>query len=174
MYCDSCLAAPDQRPLRRTSRAVGRAGGHGRPEVAAAPPRGTERKPAPARAELWVPWACLVSDNQRRGIVGKAARTSHREYVAAKEYAVGELRRQWHFSAVAEPCEIALWLYPPDNRRRDGTNLLKGAMDSLVAAEVLADDSWQIARAVTVRAIEVSGETPGAKVYIDLIREAAA
>lgn len=37
--------------------------------------------------------------------------------------------------------ELTIYAYPPDRRRRDLDNLLKGALDSLVSCGVFEDDS---------------------------------
>lgn len=36
---------------------------------------------------------------------------------------------------------VSILVYPPDRRRRDLDNLLKGALDALVHAQVIRDDS---------------------------------
>jgi len=44
-----------------------------------------------------------------------------------------------------KPVEVRMFLSPPDRRRRDGDNLEKAIMDSLVKAGVIRDDSlWQV------------------------------
>jgi crossover junction endodeoxyribonuclease RusA len=43
------------------------------------------------------------------------------------------------------PVKVSLFLSPPDHRRRDGDNLEKAIMDSLVKAGVIKDDSlWYV------------------------------
>ena len=38
-------------------------------------------------------------------------------------------------------CSVAITCYPPDRRRRDLDNILKSALDSLVHARAIVDDS---------------------------------
>lgn len=42
---------------------------------------------------------------------------------------------------IAVPCSVWINCYPPDRRRRDLDNILKGALDSLVHAKAILDDS---------------------------------
>ena len=43
------------------------------------------------------------------------------------------------------PVKVSMFLSPPDRRRRDGDNLEKAVMDSLVRAGVIQDDSlWHV------------------------------
>jgi crossover junction endodeoxyribonuclease RusA len=43
------------------------------------------------------------------------------------------------------PVKVSMFLSPPDRRRRDGDNLEKAIMDSLVKAGVIRDDSlWDV------------------------------
>lgn len=44
-------------------------------------------------------------------------------------------------SQVAAPVRVTLYVYPPDNRRRDLDNILKAVLDSLQKAKVLNNDS---------------------------------
>ena len=46
------------------------------------------------------------------------------------------------------PVKVSMFLSPPDRRRRDGDNLDKAIMDSLVKAGVIRDDSlWHVPKA---------------------------
>lgn len=70
--------------------------------------------------------------------------------------------------ALGSPCiegrlGIRIWLYPPDRRRRDCDNPLKGLLDSLTHAAVYADDS-QIERLTVQR----YGPTPGGRCVVRL------
>jgi crossover junction endodeoxyribonuclease RusA len=56
------------------------------------------------------------------------------------------------------PVKVSMFLSPPDRRRRDGDNLEKAIMDSLVKAGVIEDDSlWHVPK--TCR--ELIGECEG-------------
>jgi crossover junction endodeoxyribonuclease RusA len=65
------------------------------------------------------------------------------------------------------PVKVSMFLSPPDRRRRDGDNLEKAIMDSLVKAGVIRDDSlWYVPRSCK----ELVGECGG---YVLLIVEEA-
>jgi len=55
--------------------------------------------------------------------------------------AVEAVARRAGNPTLAEPVEVALDLYPPDNRRRDADNRLKSCLDALTCARVYEDDS---------------------------------
>jgi crossover junction endodeoxyribonuclease RusA len=65
------------------------------------------------------------------------------------------------------PVKVSMFLSPPDRRRRDGDNLEKAVMDSLVKAGVIQDDSlWHVPRSCK----ELVGECKG---YVILVVEEA-
>jgi len=80
----------------------------------------------------------------------------------------------WHVRSqkmrrhITGPVVVLVCATPPDNRRRDAANLEKGICDSLVAAEVLTDDSqvrdFRIAWAYS--AYSDSQAAPGVEVSI--------
>ncbi len=55
--------------------------------------------------------------------------------------AVAAVARRAGNPTFAEPVEVSLDLYPPDNRRRDVDNSLKSTLDALTCARVYEDDS---------------------------------
>ena len=70
---------------------------------------------------------------------------SKRKTAEARNYAEEvwyHVRIQKMRRGITGPVVVLIWATPPpDNRRRDAMNLEKAVTDSLVAAEVLADDS---------------------------------
>lgn len=60
------------------------------------------------------------------------------------------LKASWRGKPMRGPVAVLLVLHPPDRRRRDLDNLLKGLLDALVHAGVLQDDS-QVAELHVVR-----------------------
>jgi crossover junction endodeoxyribonuclease RusA len=93
--------------------------------------------------ELVLPWPPSVNTYWRhpaRGalagrhiisVAGRAYRKVVQSITAAQQIGL----------CVSVPCAIFVDAYPPDRRRRDLDNILKAALDSLVHAAVLADDS---------------------------------
>ena len=86
---------------------------------------------------LALPWPPSVNHYYRhvgpRVLISKDGRR-YREAVAAVARRAGS-------PTFAEPVEVALDLYPPDNRRRDADNSLKSTLDALTCAGVYEDDS---------------------------------
>ena len=86
---------------------------------------------------LALPWPPSVNHYYRhvgpRVLISKDGRR-YREAVAAVARRAGN-------PTFAEPVEVALDLYPPDNRRRDVDNSLKSTLDALTCARVFEDDS---------------------------------
>lgn len=63
---------------------------------------------------------------------------------AAREYrtnVVAEVLSQGRSDAMTGPIAVEIVAMPPDRRRRDLDNLLKGALDALAHAGVYGDDS---------------------------------
>ena len=88
-------------------------------------------------ATLTLPWPPSVNHYYRhvgpRVLISKDGRR-YRETVAG-------IARRAAIPTFAVPVEVAIDLYPPDNRRRDADNSLKCTLDSLTQAGVYEDDS---------------------------------
>lgn len=99
---------------------------------------------------LSIPWAHLVPDNQKYGVIrGRMLLTA--KYRAAKDCIQHIARRAMQQRPMLEGTLI--WeakLYMPDARRRDATNYAKLTQDSLQGV-VYADDT-QITRATWINA----------------------
>jgi len=66
-------------------------------------------------------------------------------------------------------CDITIDVYPPDKRKRDLDNILKGILDVFSHAKVIDDDSqFDI---ITIRRFEVSKPAGRIEVTIDKINE---
>lgn len=83
--------------------------------------------------EIDLPWPPSVNTYwrmfQNRMLISKRGR----EYRKAVDNAIGSERIEGRLS-------VRIEAYPPDRRRRDLDNLLKGILDSLEAAKVFDDD----------------------------------
>ena len=88
------------------------------------------------RLEVRLPWPPSVNHYWKaqgnRRFISKAARTWLDEAI---------LLLRAPGVRFEEPVKVSLYLSPPDRRRRDGDNLEKAIMDSLVKAGVIQDDS---------------------------------
>ena len=120
---------------------------------------------------LTLPWPALVSSrerNQRRG--GKAHSWAYkRSMEAVRTLAMGQVRGK-RPRYPDGPLSVTLDFYPPDRRRRDMANYLKGLMDAL--EEVVYADDYQIARMSWTRH-EPDRESPRVEITIEPIEEAA-
>ena len=120
-----CLAPPDgQAPSRRKTE---------RNAATAASQDGVEGM----QVTLALPWPPSVNHYYRhvgpRVLISKDGRR-YREAVAAVARRAGS-------PTFAEPVEVSLDLFPPDNRRRDVDNSRKSTLDALTCARVYEDDS---------------------------------
>lgn len=53
-------------------------------------------------------------------------------------------------SSIDEPIVISLCFYHGDKRRRDSDNGTSSILDTLTDAHIIADDSWQIVRGLSI------------------------
>lgn len=94
------------------------------------------------RIDLELPFPPSVNRYWRHVVIGGKGRTlisaDGRVYKLAVSEAVNAAR-----SAIGtkDRLSVAIDVYPPENRRRDLDNLLKGLLDSLTSAGVWEDDS---------------------------------
>ena len=123
------------------------------------------------KVRLTLPWSALASSrerNQRRG--GKAhSWTYKRSMEAVRALAMGQVRgKRPRYPDV--PLSVTLDFYPPDLRRRDMANYLKGLMDALQG--VVYTDDYQITRMGWTRD-EPDRKNPRVELLIEPIEEAA-
>jgi Holliday junction resolvase RusA-like endonuclease len=119
---------------------------------------------------LRLPWDVLVSDN-RRTINRRVLSSRYREAKWAASMLVmgqvsGERPRYPDGSLVCR-----LDFYPPDNRRRDVTNLLKLVMDCMTG--IVYDDDYQVRELLVRRHGRPANGGGVVCIEIELIPEAA-
>jgi crossover junction endodeoxyribonuclease RusA len=68
-----------------------------------------------------------------------------------------------NFAAIDFPVSLSVVLFPPDKRKRDVDNYLKGLLDALTHAEVWTDDSL-----VDQLAVYRGAVIPGGQVFIKI------
>lgn len=94
------------------------------------------------------PWAVLVADNQRHGLMrGRILLTA--KYRSALASASALAVYQWKSPALKTSVRVTVTLYEPDKRRRDIGNYVKLTMDALTRV-AFVDDS-QIDRLELIR-----------------------
>ncbi len=95
--------------------------------------------------DIVLPWPPSVNHYWRargkRRFLSRGARAWHEEVGAV-------LRAQRH--RYKGPVALYIMAYPPDRRRRDLDNILKGVQDALVFARVIEDD-YQVAELHVIR-----------------------
>ena len=101
------------------------------------------RMPAPAVIDLVLPWDVLVSDNLNKGVARREDRAKLARYQEGKAALKVEARRQYAGEPLICPLRVSTTFYPPDLRRRDMTNFLKGVYDALQG--ICYADDFQIA-----------------------------
>lgn len=86
-----------------------------------------------------LPWAVVVSDNQRHGLVGGRVRLTgrYRQRLATASLLVAG---SWRGEALRGRAALSVVVHAPDRRRRDLANLLKHLCDALTGA-ALEDDA---------------------------------
>ena len=91
---------------------------------------------------LVLPWPPSVNRMWRNVVIGGAARTllstEGRQY---RETVARIVARTWTGGTIRTPFDLTIRRCPPDRRKRDVDNLLKGPLDALTHAGVWADDS---------------------------------
>lgn len=97
------------------------------------------RAPDSEPRRITIPWAELVSVNKRSGgMVGWTSKEWHASLKAMrKTVEVQAVAHRW--PVLDGPVCVDIEYYVPDNRRRDCSNLDKGAIDALIGS-VLNDD----------------------------------
>ena len=70
-------------------------------------------------------------------------------------------------SAIDYEVEILYKVYFPDNRIRDGQNILKVCLDFLVSSGVLADDNWKIVVSEKWVSCGIDKKNPRVEVFIE-------
>ena len=93
---------------------------------------------------LTLPWPPTGNTSVRHGNGGHYLTQDVRDYRAA----VGVICRD--YAPITGPYKLRLELSPPDRRRRDADNAIKQALDALVQAGYLADDSMSYMRELSV------------------------
>lgn len=82
-----------------------------------------------------------------------------------REIAVREIHRQISGAITIDyVVRLEMFLYPPDNRRRDVTNFDKGVLDALTYAKFWSDDSL-------VKRVEIEMCAPRKPGFVDLYVE---
>lgn len=91
-----------------------------------------------ARNSFKIPWPPSVNSMyiNRRGSYKRIRTHEARSYVDTV-YALTRQCRPHDDARV----KVTMWLYPPDNRKRDIDNILKASLDSLTKAGLWWDDS---------------------------------
>jgi Holliday junction resolvase RusA-like endonuclease len=105
--------------------------------------------PAPRATALVIPWALVVPDNARHGLVRDRIRLTTR-YRKALATASALVRQQWRGDPLLDRVQLVVTLHPPDRRRRDIANTLKILADALAGAAYM--DDAQIDRLTVDRA----------------------
>lgn len=116
---------------------------------------------------LVLPWAVLVPDNARHGLVRDRIRLTARyrdSLVAASALA----RRHWRGDPLTSAVQLDVTLYEPDRRRRDVLNYGKLIADALAGAAYV-DDS-QIDRVTFLRG-GIDRANPRAEVIVALLHQ---
>jgi Holliday junction resolvase RusA-like endonuclease len=70
-------------------------------------------------------------------------------------------------SKIRYEVEILYKIYFPDNRIRDGQNILKVVLDYLVSQGVLADDNWHIVTSEKWVSCGIDKNNPRVEVFIE-------
>ena len=96
--------------------------------------------------ELTLPWP-PQTNNLFRNVPGKGrVLTKEGKAYRKKTQYCGLLLEDRSILPINFPVRVELMLWEPDDRIRDGDNLLKSLLDALVSARVLADDNKKIVR----------------------------
>jgi len=120
--------------------------------------------PPPETITLWIPWSCLVSDNERH----RRPHAHSKRYVEAKAAAHAHAATQWGARAMIDgPVATDTIVYPPNRREPDAGNFRKCLLDALEGVcyandKQVKDERWRLGPVMTDR--------PGAAVTIEAIR----
>lgn len=106
-----------------------------------------------------------VSVNRHLGVTSTGKRFLHSSQKRWRNAAFASMIAA-KLKPISGPVAIAIWLHPPDRRRRDADNLNKCILDSLVRGEIIADDSSGIVRSVKAEWASPDSKNPRAVVEI--------
>lgn len=110
-----------------------------------------------------LPWAVLVSDNQRHGLMhGRIILTS--KYRTALAAASLVARSQWRQPALAGRVALGITIYFPDKRRHDIGNHVKAIQDAL--SQVVYEDDSQIDELMVQRGV-IDAANPRAEIEVE-------
>lgn len=123
------------------------------PRTRATPPAAPRSAPETARplaaTPIVLPWAVLVGDNDRHGVIGGRILLTVR-YRSALAAATLYAQRQWRpRAAFTGPVHVTATFHEPDRRRRDIANLTKLLGDALTGVAYVDDsqiDRWTLVR----------------------------
>lgn len=88
------------------------------------------------------------------------------EWHKINKWKIWQKAKELEWKTIKKAKEIRIFFYMPDNRRADLSNKTESIMDLLVDSKVLADDSWQVTRTITLVPCGVDKENPRAEVWI--------
>jgi crossover junction endodeoxyribonuclease RusA len=109
--------------------------------------------------ELDLPWPPSVNQYWRHPSSGPLA-GRHLISEQGRKYrgkVLNQLTVEGHQHKLADRLSVAILCYPPDRRRRDLDNVLKAALDALVFAGVMLDDSQIDRLAIERCAVQAPG-----------------
>lgn len=121
------------------------------------------------RGPLVLPWACVVSDNDRFSVVYGQNRLSLK-YRTAKQQIAQRATLYWRRSKLAGFVKLEARFWFPDARKRDAGNYRKALTDAL-SGIVYTDDS-QVADERYIR-VDIDRLNPRVEVTFDLAVDSA-
>jgi Holliday junction resolvase RusA-like endonuclease len=131
--------------------------------------RGRPHVPTPyvleAPLHLVVSWACIASDNDHVGIIGKANRERRRRYVQALAAFRARLQEQYSGPPTSGPVAVDALIYFPDERARDCMNIGKILGDALKGV-IVTDDRWKVVRDARQRAGGIDRDEPRVEITV--------